>query len=94
MSLLLLPLTASLLLLLPSQASAAWCLFNPCVNVPGVGMIKGSTDSAFFSGRQFYEYYGIPYAEPTSGNNRYFVFQFVIVYKKKSKGILTFERSS
>ena len=60
----------ALLFLFPSLSLAARCLSNPCLEVPGVGLLKGSVRQSSFTERDFYAYQAIPYGESTGGDRR------------------------
>jgi len=47
------------------------CLTGPCVTVPGVGKIQGSTKNTQFNGREISGFWGIPFGEDTGGANRF-----------------------
>ena len=47
------------------------CLTGPCVTVPGVGKIQGSTKASQFSGRDIHHFLSIPYGETTEGVHRF-----------------------
>merc|ERR1711868_2935 len=47
------------------------CLTGPCVTVPGVGKLQGSTKPSQFSGRDVYHFLHIPYGASTEGENRF-----------------------
>ena len=47
------------------------CLTGPCVTVPGVGKIQGSTRPTQFTGRDSHHFLGIPFGETTAGDFRF-----------------------
>ena len=47
------------------------CLTGPCVTVPGVGKIQGSTRPTQFTGRDSHHFLGIPFGETTAGEFRF-----------------------
>ena len=44
---------------------------GPCVTVPGVGKIQGSTKASQFTGRDVHHFLGIPFGESTGGEHRF-----------------------
>merc|ERR1712200_67310 len=47
------------------------CLTGPCVTIPGVGKIQGSRKQTQYTGRDWYGFWSIPFAESTEGANRF-----------------------
>lgn len=47
------------------------CLTGPCVTVPGVGKLQGSTKASQFTGRDVHHFLHIPYGASTEGENRF-----------------------
>jgi len=47
------------------------CLTGPCVTVPGVGKLQGSSLTTQFSGRKVKGFWGIPFGESTGGEARF-----------------------
>ena len=47
------------------------CLTGPCVVVPGVGKLQGSTRPSQFTGRDVHHFLQIPFGESTAGEHRF-----------------------